>query len=77
MDGEHKPAFRMLYYWTQINDMVRTREILHEMCDRTCVQTCTFHTQKINILRKSKTIQYDFSLNALQKSNLFTRESSY
>lgn len=24
MDGEHKPAFRMLYYWTQINDMVRT-----------------------------------------------------
>ena len=23
MDGaEHKPAFRMLYYWTQINDMV-------------------------------------------------------
>ena len=24
MDGEHKPAFRMLYYWTQINDMVKT-----------------------------------------------------
>ena len=28
MDGEHKPAFRMLYYWTQINDMVRTALIL-------------------------------------------------
>ena len=26
MDGEHKPAFRMLYYWTQINDMVRFSE---------------------------------------------------
>ena len=24
MDGEHKPAFRMLYYWTQVNDMVKT-----------------------------------------------------
>ena len=23
MDGDHKPAFRMLFYWTQINDMVR------------------------------------------------------
>ena len=30
MDGEHKPAFRMLYYWTQINDMVRSALIFND-----------------------------------------------
>merc|ERR1712008_670030 len=36
MDGEHKPAFRMLYYWTQINDMAATVDKLAKVlkeCD--------------------------------------------